>query len=299
MDDNKNIIKNLEYMPSGQIHLICNGEMDGFLHRAKGKYCVAIEDTKGIDDFEERFVGITITTDYINYQNKSKKVIYMYISDKEDLDKFSIIAEDFLSIANRNELLNNTFDWINSWRNLFGDTIKKKKVFDVIGEMLVFKYIYAKDKTAVWAGPSSGSQDIVSQYRNFEVKSTTIKVGNVVHISSAFQLDVKKQSELYFVRLEKKDYALTIDSLANDIVNMGYDRTKIETCLCQLGYPVGNKDRKKSYDVLEIKKYSIDETNFPIMTLADINKITKSKNIIGYVFTVDLSNLFGEDVVVK
>ena len=50
---------------------------------------------------------------------------------------------------------------------------------------------------------------------------------------------------------------------------------------------------------LVIKKYSIDETNFPIMTLADINKITKSKNIIGYVFTVDLSNLLGEDVVVK
>ena len=288
---NNNLIKQIKKMPfmlNGTVYEINNEEGNGYLYKSRLEYSIAIPFEYEKEVLEE-FVVISLSTNYLNYDNKSFKVLYLHASNTIDIEKFAYVGAHFLSRMNRDIIVNDPFKWVDEWKEIFGDTIKSKMIYDVIGELISLKYIYEKDKSAKWEGPNSGTHDIVTSTALYEVKSTQLKTDSKVTINSAFQLVPEQKEKLYFCRLELKPYTNSINSLVDDLVLMGYNQNDLEIALQKLGYRKGSRSRNICYDVLEIRSYDVNEHSFPIISLETINKLGPQNNILNFTLTLDLN----------
>ena len=283
-----NEILKLSIMKKGSVVPIYQGNDATYLCRDFDGYAVAIpyDDDKILN---ESFVGITLSTNILNVEDKSFKVLYLYMVETGDLKKFAYIASEFIDLENRENLLHNPYSWIDAWNEMFGNSKKKYMISDVVAELAAFKEVYKLNKTAKWVGPKDGTHDIVYEGGVVEVKSTTNKKNNYVSINSQFQINPDENEKLFFVRLEPKPYAESIDTLVETLEQMGYSRSELEDNLSHMGYRAGNRTRKQTYDVLSIYSYKVDEDHFPVIVLDDLNSLSSVKNIIGYKFTLDLS----------
>lgn len=283
-----NEILKLSLMKKGSVVPVCQGNDVTYLCRDFDGYAVAIpyDDDKVLN---ESFVGITLSTNTLNVDDKSFKVLYLYMVETGDLKKFAYIASEFIDLENRDNLLHNPYSWIDAWNEMFGNSKKKYMISDVVAELAAFKEVYKLNKTAKWVGPKDGTHDIVYEGGVVEVKSTTNKKNNYVSINSQFQINPDENERLFFVRLEPKPYAESIDSLVESLVQMGYSKSELEDNLSHMGYRAGNRTRKQTYDVLSIYSYKVDEDHFPVIALDDLNSLSGVKNIIGFKLTLDLS----------
>lgn len=285
-----NEILKLAIMNAGTVLPVKQGEDITYLCRSTSGYAVAIpfNDER---DFNEPFVGITLLTNTLNYEDKSFKVLYLNMLDTGDLKKFSYIAAEFIDINNRKSILNNPYSWVDAWNEMFGNSKKKYTISDVVAELVSLKYVYMKNKSAKWMGPQDGTHDIVFDSGVVEVKSTTNKTNTYVSINSRFQINLDVNEKLYFVRLEPKPYAESIDSLVSELTSLGYPKHELEENLTKMGYRVGNRTRKQTYSILGINSYKITEQYFPIININDLNNLTSTKNIVGFKLTLDLSSI--------
>ena len=283
-----NEILKLSIMKKGSVVPIYQGNDATYLCRDFDGYAVAIpyDDDKILN---ESFVGIILSTNILNVEDKSFKVLYLYMVETGDLKKFAYIASEFIDLENRENLLHNPYSWIDAWNEMFGNSKKKYMISDVVAELAAFREVYKLNKTAKWVGPKDGTHDIVYEGGVVEVKSTTNKKNNYVSINSQFQINPDENEKLFFVRLEPKPYAESIDTLVETLEQMGYSRSELEDNLSHMGYRAGNRTRKQTYDVLSIYSYKVDEDHFPVIVLDDLNSLSSVKNIIGYKFTLDLS----------
>ena len=293
MLDLMNEVLKLCALETNKIYPIYQNENDVvYLYRGPDNYAIAIpfDDTR---EFEESFVGISLKTNTMNYNGDSFKVLYLSMVETGDLDKFVYVGVEFIDIRKRESLLSNPYNWIDNWKDMFGDSKKKYLITDVLAELIALKCIYEKDKTATWRGPDDGTHDIVCNNKVIEVKSTTHKTNSYISINSKFQLNEEANEKIYFVRLEIKPYAHSIDSVVEDLVKLGYNREELENKLIGMGYKKGNRIRKVTYDILSIHSYDVDQNNFPTITLEQINDLTKTKNIVNYTLTLDMATIEG------
>ncbi len=296
MLDLMNEVLKLCALETNKIYPIYQNENDVvYLYRGLDNYAIAIpfDDTR---EFEESFVGISLKTNTMNYNGDSFKVLYLSMVETGDLDKFIYVGVEFIDIRKRESLLSNPYNWIDNWKDMFGDAKKKYLITDVLAELIALKCIYEKDKTATWQGPNDGTHDIVCDKKVVEVKSTTHKTNSYISINSKFQLNDKANEQIYFVRLELKPYAYSIDKVVADLVNLGYSKHELEDKLQSMGYKRGNRVRTKTYDILSINVYDVNENNFPVVTLEEINGLTKTKNIVNYTLTLDMSTIEGTTI---
>lgn len=291
-----NEILKLSIMKAGNVLPIMQKDDITYLCRSTSGYAVAIPFN---DDrvLSESFVGITLSTNMLNYEDKSFKVLYLYMIDTGDLKKFSYIAAEFIDINNRDSIIKNPYSWVDTWNEMFGNSKKKYLISDVIAELEVLKVLFKNDKTVRWEGPLDGTHDIVFSSGVVEVKSTTHKTNSYVSINSRFQIDPSINERLFFVRLEPKPYSDSIDSLVKELIELGYDKSNLEENLVKMGYRAGNRTRKQSYYVLSMCSYKVNEDNFPVIPLESLNDMTATHNIVGYQLVLDLSAIEHETIV--
>ena len=263
MENLINEIKKLAMMKNGSVLPIRQGNDIVYLNKSIDGYAIAIpfNDER---TFNETFVGISLLTNTLNYDNKSFKVLYLFMTSLGDLDKFAYIGAEFIDVKNREELLLDPYQWVDAWKEMFGDSKKKYIITDVLAELIALREVFSNDKTAKWEGPNDGTHDIVLKDKVVEVKSTTNKTNNYVSINSRFQLNPALNEELYFIKLEPKPYALSIDSIVDELVLMGYPATELEDSLKKMGYEQGSRNRKRTYNLLSMTSYKVNEENFPI-----------------------------------
>ena len=295
MEELINEILKLSVMKVNQVYPIKQGDDIVYLNRSVSGFAIAIP---FLDErvFDENFVGITLSTNILNYNGESFKVLYLNMIDTGDLKKFSYIGAEFIDINNRASLLSNPYSWVDTWKEMFGDSKKKYMITDVLAELISLRYIYSKDKSAKWMGPKDGTHDIVYDGGVVEVKSTTHKTNSYISINSRFQIDPSANERLFLVRLEPKPYAISIDSLVHELITLGYDSNELEENLNEMGYKKGNRTRKVTYNILSINSYKVNEDNFPVIELDALNDMTNSKNIVSYKFTIDLSTIESESI---
>ena len=289
-------IQKLALMKIGSVYPVYQGEDVVYLNRSNSGYAIAIpfNDER---TFNETFVGISLSTNMLNVNDNSFKVLYLFMNDTGDLKKFSFIGAEFIDVNNRSSLLSNPYIWVDTWKEMFGDSKKKYMITDVLAELVALKYLYDKDKSAKWQGPKDGTHDIVLDSKVVEVKSTTNKTNSYVSINNRFQISPSLNEELFFVRLEPKPYASSIDALVEELSKMGYPLDELEDSLKDMGYRKGNRTRKMSYNVLSLVSYAVTEENFPCISIDALNNQTSSKNIVGYKLTLDLSAIQGETII--
>ena len=286
-----NEIENLEFLANGNIYKLKSPELDGVLVKDPVHYLVVIP-YNWETMFFDTFMGIEFKSDYLNIAGgQAEKVLILKAKASIDFAKFKYIAYDFVLKANRQEIISNPQKWTDQWRNIFGDSIKKKMVFDVVGELISFYHILKDNKTAKWVGAEKGSQDIVADKFLAEVKTTTKKKDYLININSAIQIQKEKPEFLYFCRLEEKPHSLySINYLVRELENLGYPRNELEDSLHQLGLSLGNRDRDKTYDLIELLSFEVQKAGFPVFDLEKLNAHYPTHPILDYKLLIDLSS---------
>ena len=295
------LIKKLNYifdLEEKKAYQIIVDDLTTYILRVNGLFYICIPFNKR--NVNEKFVGFQIKTEIINYNGDSIECLCVIANPDSDPDKLMLIAEDFANSQNRKQITSDPYDWIDKWRTIFGDSLSKKMVYDVVGELIALKECYKKDETFCWEGPKGGTHDIVGNKSIVEVKTTILKKNFAVGIHSAYQLSQEKETYLYFVRLERKPYCQSINTLVRDLKLLGFPEAELEESLSKQGYGKGARSRDYTYDLLSIYAYRISKETFPIFGLEDINnQFAPYKNITGYTLEIDLSSVNHEVIYEK
>lgn len=85
------------------------------------------------------------------------------------------------------------------WKELLGNKDIDARVYDVLGELVVLKYLAENGKIAEWNGPSGAIYDIDCETEYYEVKSSVSRSKRTITLSNRFQLTPPKGTELYLI----------------------------------------------------------------------------------------------------
>ena len=266
-------------------------EYPGYVVRDSNGYGVAIEILDNDYIISEHFANARYHTCSYPIGNIVKKFIVLQCYREDLRIEFASLCTQFLDPGKDGEarikLLENPTEWWNNWRDLLGNRINERTVYSIIAELYTLNYILQFDKTAEWSGNGSGTHDIECQNVSIEVKSTINKYSSKMTASGQFQLNANKPLYIYFLRMEPSITGHSINSLIEELKNNGYDENKLEQMLLNRGYEKGSSSRELRYDILEERKYDVDD-NFPKIIDKSFKNDIFPKAIVHIEYTIDL-----------
>ncbi|MEF7522835.1 PD-(D/E)XK motif protein [Erysipelothrix rhusiopathiae] len=266
--------------------------------RESNYYGVAIMNINNLE-INEQFSNVRLFSSEFQINGGERINLLILSSELNHLrNEFAIICAQFLEPGENKEnrilLQTEPFEWWKKWRDLLGNSIKHKKIYDVIGELYCALFLLeSKEKNLIWQGPSMNSHDIETETISLDVKTTLIKYAETVTISGQFQLQSNKTLYIYMCKLEESSKGNSIDDLLELIVTAGGRRSDYEEKISQLGYRHGSRDRKIKYRKLEGKRYLVD-TAFPAITPSSFVSGKIPDNITKIEYTIDLVGIPNE-----
>ena len=268
-------------------------ENPAYAIRTVNGYGVAIEWEKE-DLISEHFASARLLSVKTKVGGEDKSLL-MLVSDREVYrNEFASVCAQFVDPGQdgleRTRLLEDPLKWWINWKLLLGNASIDKSPYSVLCEMIVLKHVLSFDTTAKWTASISGTHDIETDTRSFEVKSTKMRYGASITVSSQFQLLTPKQLELFFLRVEEAPSGVSINDLSEMLVSVGYDKYLLEDQLTKAGYEAGSSDRNKKYSILEKRVYKVDDS-FPKITADSFKNGTIPPAITEINYTIDLDGI--------
>ena len=98
--------------------------------------------------------------------------------------------------------------------------------------------------------------------------------------------------ELYFVRLEESKEGVSINKILKSIENKNYKN--VDKILKRIK-EISSGSREKNYNILEIRKYDVDN-EFPKITIDSFKNNSIPKNIINIKYIIDLEGIKYENI---
>ncbi|WP_026691868.1 PD-(D/E)XK motif protein [Peribacillus kribbensis] len=242
----------------------------------------------------EQFASISYyTKEYV--LGGEERHLLMLVSDHQTLyDDFAIICAGFLEkvldAESYEEIQDNPISWWLTMKELMGNANVEKAAYSVLAEMLSYFYLLKQEKDVSWVGPFDGSVDFNCTNGSYEVKSTVARYGSEITINSQYQL---KANYLLFYRFEPSINGVSIQDMVLALIDLGVEESKIELVLEKLKYPKDSEVRKKSYRLLEVMKYEIDE-NFPKIVPESFKNGHLPNHISGLIYKLELRGLNGD-----
>lgn len=266
-------------------------EYPGYVLRDANGYGVAIEVSDSELVISEHFANARYHTCTYPIGNESKKFIVLQ-SYREDLRiEFASLCAQFLDPGKngeaRSRLLEKPIDWWDNWRELLGNAINDRSVYSIVAELYTLNFILEQDPSAYWSINGSSTHDIECENKSIEVKSTINKYSSKMVASGQFQLKSEKPLYIYFVRMEQSVTGYSINSLVQTLISKGYDGNKLEQMLLNRGYEIGASSRNLKYDILEERKYFVDD-DFPKIVDKSFKNDTIPQGIVHIEYTIDL-----------
>lgn len=251
-------------------------------------------------EFNNSFSNVTIRyLPKMIIDNEAHSVLFLSVSNKVGkalIEKFVHICYDFIKPGdngeNRESLINDPAQWWKMWKILIGNTDTDVSASSVIGELFTYRWLLKKGIKPEWTGGSRTRVDFTAGNKCYEVKTTTVRYENLITVHGQFQLQAKAVAEEYlvFCRVEPSGAGESIEDVACEIKNLGEDAVKIENELSRIGFPNGNYYRGIKYKILEMRKYTVDES-FPRITPESFIGGKVPDGVIRIEYQVDLSNL--------
>ncbi|SDW06030.1 Putative PD-(D/E)XK family member [Marinococcus luteus] len=212
----------------------------------------------------ESFANVQFYSNQINFGDEEKKYLILASNKYHLRNEFSLICANFADQGSNNTkrstLLKDPLDWWERWKELLGNTVRNKKTYSIIAEMLVVKYLHLKGEKVKWKPSDYATHDVETEKETYEIKSTSVKYKEEVTINSQFQL--KDLDNLILCRYEKSNSGQSVEDLVEDLTNLGWDRTFLNKELNEVGITEGSSSRNHKYKTLEIRKYIVDD-KFP------------------------------------
>ena len=251
----------------------------------------------GEEDINESFSNARIISKDIVFEGGVVKHALSLTSSYSGMEEsFAALCAALISPGlhgeNRIKILASPIKWWMSWKELLGNRNIDPRIYDVLGELCVFKELLTKGEDISWNGPAGASYDIEMESHFVEVKSTIVRDKREVSISNHFQLKPENKP-LWLVLCQFEPTVITgisIDSMVNDIAMLGYNTSVINAKLADMGFEPGMTSRKKTFILHSMLQYIIDDS-FPKITPESFVNGVMPENITKITYTVDLSGM--------
>lgn len=285
---------------------------DGFPSWAikfKDAYAVAIEIDEDIK-INETFSNVAYYTDYYVIDGNNKHLLILSSNEMKLRNEFAGVCALFLergeNNSKRKELQKDPLVWWLKWKELIGNKSVDLTVHGILGELIALYWMKTQIDNNItaknWTGPDGKSTDITTEKKRIEVKTTLIKYNNIVTISGQFQLDRNANMSLVFIKLEEMDglinsssNVVSVDKMIEILSNLGLEKSELNKKVEKMGLKENSMDRKRSYRLLNMVEYPIDN-KFPIITLDSIKDEIKKDRILQLTYKVDLAGLDNEQI---
>ena len=254
-------------------------------------------------DYYGKSTNITIKTEPDFTIGRQKGFLVLSCATISLTYQFAKICDDFITPEKRTTILDNPDEWWQGWRNLMGDKIQEKKIYDVLAELMVCEYLKRTNVPFDWQGPQRATIDIESTDKSYEVKSTLQRDSWVFTASSERQLDFERRGDrenpkplsLVICQMEQSEAGRSINDVMTSLRTMGADYERLESLLA-IAFPIGSPERNEKFILWRMKEFNVDN-NFPRITpelLAQSNLPHEIVSIRSY--EVDLTNYPGNEL---
>lgn len=259
-------------------------------------YGVAIP-YEGVEEINETFANAKIRSANIRFRNENIQRAIVLTTDSDEINvSFSNLCEALIDPGEKGEyrvmIETSPILWWKDWKELLGNKNIDERIYDVLGELCVLKYVVLNGEDAEWNGPDGASYDIETNERFIEVKSSISREKKEVTISNQFQLfPAEKMLALVLCRFEPVIISgISIDSVMSGFENMGYNTELLNRKLELLGFERGMSARKKNFLLHEMLLYTVDDS-FPRITPESFARGIIPEGITKITYTVDLSGM--------
>lgn len=248
--------------------------------------------------FSENFTNARIwTQNDMMINGKITDCLLLTCKEPDLRDSFAVVCAQFAEPGEngkkREELIASPEAWWRKWKDLLGNASQNKESYPELAEMIVAAKLYEKGYRVNWNGLDGSVDDIYTDHGRFEVKSTTDRYGYKVTISSPYQMDHPDTTlDLVFCRFERTESedGLSVDEMAETLNLYGFDCVKTENMLSKKGLEKGKTARKKKYNLIEMKVYSVNE-QFPSIKASSFKGDVIPSGITAIKYDVDLSGM--------
>lgn len=265
----------------------------GWYIRTEEGYGVAIPCSSEVE-VSEYFANSKIQTREMIINSENIYVLLLSCINDDYAYEFASVCAEFLEPGEngiaRASLINDPVSWWKRWKELLGNSARDKRVYDVIGEMLVYEHLLKCGKNVVWGGPDSRTHDIEGVDESFEVKSTIRKYGYTITISSQYQMESDKPLYLFYCRLEESRLGDSINDIKERLLLLGCNDCEIEKKLSCLGLEKGRSIRNKKYKMLEALAYPVDD-KFPKIIRESFKDNEYPERVLQITYTINLEGL--------
>lgn len=265
----------------------------GWYIRTEEGYGVAVPCSSEVE-VSEYFANSKIQTREMIIDAEEVYVLLLSCINDDYAYEFASVCAEFLEPGKngiaRASLINDPVSWWKRWKELMGNSARDKKVYDVIGEMLVYEHLLKSGKNVVWGGPDSRTHDFEGESESFEVKSTIKKYGYTTTISSQYQMESDKPLYLYYCRLEKSRLGDSINDIKERLLLLGCNDSEIEKKLSGLGLEKGRSIRNEKYKTLETLIYPVND-NFPKVIRESFKDDKYPERVLQITYTINLEGL--------
>lgn len=240
----------------------------------------------------EEFSNIRMETIETHVNGALRNCLALVCLDHSQREKFSLVCDDFLDPAKRNQITNNPAEWWSEWSELMGNSNSEQSPHSVLGELMVWQRMHQISQNMNWSGPDATSHDLMGADFDIEVKSTIKRYGKRVTIAGEHQLAIANGKRLFlvFMRFEDGIGINSINSLKSDLLQSGASGSEIESKLDQMKYQPGKSTRAKTYMLHDAEVYEVTNA-FPKITPASFVGGTTPMGIEQIKYEIDLSLL--------
>ena len=250
-------------------------------------------------EINESFAGVDFYIARYNIDGYADNMLCLTSRTEETRKQFASVCFDFTREDSRDKIIANPFEWWESWKQLLGNYQKSNTPYSLIGEMVVVDWLLRNGHKPSWNSKSTPSTiDIISLDDSIghEVKTTSIRYGNIIHMSGQFQISSNPgKTYLYFLRFEELDSGVyTIDQMRKQLISHGYGKDILDEKLEKSPFRKGKRDRLRKYNLLEFKRFIVDD-KFPLITDSCFSNGFPN-GIIHLEYDVDLSNIPYEEI---
>lgn len=262
-------------------------------------YGVAVPVTNN-NEISERFADAHIYTSTVVINSVGHNALLLMSKYKGINIAFANLCAEFVDPgengAFRKQLVDNPSVWWKEWKDLLGNINGEDRVYDVIAELYTYKYLLIKKSPILsWHGPEAGTYDLECDGEFFEVKSTISRKEKKITLSNKFQLIPPHGALLHliFCEMEPAQSGYSINSLVDDLSNLGLSRAYLNDELESLGYEVGKSARNRHYILHEMLQYEIDNS-FPALRNTSFKNDIWPFPIQDITYTLSLDSLVGK-----
>ena len=173
-------------------------------------------------------------------------------------------------------------------------------MYDALAELWTLRYLCQKGEHAEWNGPNGSTYDIDCDTYYVEVKSTTARNKRQITLSNLFQLDPPDGKSLYLVlcQFESSISGMSINSLIDELVSLGYNKNALEEKLTKLGFEKGKSARKRCYILHAATEYAVNE-NFPAIRNTSFIGGNLPEGVMSITYVVTLDGINGKNLLIE